>query len=243
MLNKEIINYSLVDIDPERTAIFEFQGINPGIEPSTMVSKLYYQAVELFMQAAAPKGIIRGISTQEFAAVYTGEGQNEKITPLEHIFAQASNLALFAATMGSKVSREITRLLEGGDFALGYMLDAVASFCADKASRVGERHFLETIKESGQADDTTRVLNYSPGYCGWHISGQKKLFAYLKPEEIGISLNESYLMIPLKSVSGVLTAGDRTIHFFKNNYPFCKECKTQSCRRRMKSLADPGELF
>jgi hypothetical protein len=238
MLNKEIIDYSLVDIDPERTAIFEFQGINPGIEPSAMVSKLYYRAVEIFMQTAAPKGIIRGISSREFAVVYMGEGQNEKTTPLEHIFAQASHLALFAATMGAKISREITRLLDSGDFALGYMLDAVASFCTDKASRVGEKYFLETVKKNGRDDDTTSVLNYSPGYCGWHISGQKKLFAYLKPEEIGISLNESYLMIPLKSVSGVLTAGDRKIHFFKNNYPFCKECKTQSCRRRMKSLAD-----
>ncbi len=237
MQNKEIIYYSLIDVDPERTAIFDFQGINPGIEPSAMVSKLYYRGVELFMQTAEPKGIIRGISSREFAAVYPGESHNEKDTPLEHIFAHASHLALFAATMGAKISREITRLLDGGDFALGYILDAVASFCADKASRVAERYFLETIRKSGQADDNTRVLNYSPGYCGWHISGQKKLFAYLQPEEIGISLNESYLMIPLKSVSGVLTAGDRKIHFFKNDYPFCKECKTKSCRQRMKSLA------
>jgi hypothetical protein len=82
------------------------------------------------------------------------------------------------------------------------------------------------------------VLGYSPGYCGWHISGQKKLFASLKPRKIGISLNEGFLMTPLKSVSGVLVGGKREIHLFTPNYSFCKSCKTHSCLPRMKELKE-----
>jgi hypothetical protein len=43
-------------------------------------------------------------------------------------------------------------------------------------------------------------------------------------------------MTPLKSVSGVLVAGDKEIHRFKPKYPFCKVCQTHSCLQRMKML-------
>lgn len=83
---------------------------------------------------------------------------------------------------------------------------------------------------------STKLLRYSPGYCGWHISGQKALFAALRPEEIGISLRESFLMEPLKSISGVIVGGPGRIHEFEPSYPFCAECKSRSCRERIKHV-------
>ena len=81
-----------------------------------------------------------------------------------------------------------------------------------------------------------RTLGYSPGYCGWHIGAQKKLFDRLGPEEIGIRLGESFLMEPIKSVSGVLVAGPAAIHRFRPAFPFCRGCTTHPCRRRMDDL-------
>lgn len=235
-MDKQIITYSLVDIEPERNSIFNSQGIGPKAEPSPMVYELYENGVELFVKLAEPRSMMRNISTADFARIYAGEGKNETDTPLEHIYPRAAGLALFAGTLGERVSEEIRRLLGGGDFALGFMLDSVASFCADKMSRAAEKKFLKYILANKRADGNIRVLNYSPGYCGWHISGQGKLFAYLHPEDIGITLNESYLMSPLKSVSGVLAAGKKDIHYFKNDYPFCSDCRTRTCRDRIRSL-------
>jgi hypothetical protein len=235
-MKKQIIKYSAANIEPERSLIFEAQGIGPEAEPSPVVYRLYESGVELFMKLVQPIGIIQGITGADFARVYEGEGKNEKDTPLEHIYPRAANLALFSATLGEKVGLEISRLLDGGDFALGYMLDSVASFCADKASRIAEEFFLKKLIANGQTDGAARALNYSPGYCGWHISGQGKLFSYLHPEEIGIVLNKSYLMTPLKSISGVLAAGDRSVHYFKNDYPFCRDCRTRTCRSRLKIM-------
>ena len=82
----------------------------------------------------------------------------------------------------------------------------------------------------------TGVLRYSPGYCGWHISGQRRLFDYLDPGQIGITLRESFLMDPLKSVSGVLIAGPREIHRFTDDYDFCDQCDTRGCRQRLRAL-------
>jgi hypothetical protein len=89
-------------------------------------------------------------------------------------------------------------------------------------------------------DDGSRALAYSPGYCGWHVSGQGRLFARLRPEEIGVTLNASFLMQPLKSISGVLVRGPGRIHRFAPDYPFCADCAGQPCRARIAAVLDGG---
>ena len=65
---------------------------------------------------------------------------------------------------------------------------------------------------------------------------EKKLFARLDPEQIGVTLNDSCLMTPIKSVSGVLVCGPGEIHRFRPDFDFCEDCKTQACGARMASV-------
>jgi hypothetical protein len=231
---RQIIDIPVEQIKPDPNGVFQAQGIPPGTSPAERVQELYESAEERFFQLCAPMGIQSGISIEKFSRVYTGNGMNETDTPLEHIFPRASHLALFAFTLGEKISSEIEQLLQNKNLALGYMLDAVASYCTDKAAEAAQTIYLKQLREAGQADESTRVLLYSPGYCGWHVSGQKKLFEYLEPGEIGIHLKESFLMIPLKSISGVLVAGAASIHHFANHFPCCAHCPTHNCRERIK---------
>jgi hypothetical protein len=177
------------------------------------------------------------VSIAEFAEIFKGNGLNELDTPLGKIFPRASHLALVAFTLGLEICLEIQEQLNTHNFALGYMLDAVSSYSADKGAGAAQEIFLNLLSSSGQVDARTRALLYSPGYCGWHISGQQKLFEYLTPEEIGIHLNKSFLMTPLKSISGVLVAGNKEIHRFKNSYPFCARCRTVNCRERIAQVS------
>jgi hypothetical protein len=123
-------------------------------------------------------------------------------------------------------------LFNCNDFAIASMLDAVASLAADKSVTMIENHVTKKLIEKKMTRNSSMVISYSPGYCGWHISAQKKLFLYLHPEQIGISLNESFLMTPLKSVTGVLINGNKNIHNFENNFNFCYNCKAQTCLER-----------
>jgi hypothetical protein len=43
-------------------------------------------------------------------------------------------------------------------------------------------------------------------------------------------------MEPLKSVSGVIVAGQKDIHNFPISYQFCSDCDTRSCRHRLRAL-------
>ena len=114
------------------------------------------------------------------------------------------------------------------------MLDAVASAAADRLADL-----LAARCETASGEERIRVLPYSPGYCGWHVSGQRALFAYLDPSDIGVLLNASCLMQPLKSVSAVLVGGAADIHKFRPTYAFCEPCQDKHCRGRMASVLKP----
>jgi len=228
----EILTFSTDELTPGRDAVLENQGIPPGKAVSAEIEALCSAALGLLVKVAAPAGILREVSAAEFEAVYEGEGQNEPRTPVGEVFPQAENLALFAVTIGQRVSREITERFGSNDPALGAMLDSCASAAADKLAGVAEGRFVDTLARGGRMSSDTRVLAYSPGYCGWDISGQRELFEFLSPEQVGISLRESHLMEPLKSVSGVLIAGPKGIHDFRAAYPFCSGCRTHGCQKR-----------
>ncbi|MHC4427485.1 MAG: vitamin B12 dependent-methionine synthase activation domain-containing protein [Planctomycetota bacterium] len=232
----EIVPLTPPDVVPQRASVLAHQGIAAGSSVSAAVDAVWREAMDLFPRVADPIGMLEEIPQAGFARVYEGEGRNEPRTPVGDIAPRAERLALFAATLGPRISREIAARFEANDLALGCMLDSVASIAADRLAEHLQQRYRELLENSGQIDAGGRALCYSPGYCGWHISGQGKLFEFLGPGEIGITLRESFLMDPLKSVSGVVVVGSPEIHEFDMDYAFCAECRTRSCRARINAL-------
>ncbi|MGB7063023.1 MAG: vitamin B12 dependent-methionine synthase activation domain-containing protein [Candidatus Zixiibacteriota bacterium] len=233
---REIIEIRVDQIKPDQDSVLETQGIPPGAGLTEEVNALLEKAMDLFLEFSIPRAVISDISIPEFEDVYEGQGSNEKDTPLDEIFKKADSLALFAVTVGERVTKKINQLFKANDFALGSMLDSVASAGTDKAAERVENRYFDLLSEIGKITTSKGVLRFSPGYCGWHMSGQRKLFEFLRPEDIGITLLESFLMKPLKSISGVLVAGDKEIFVFDDSYPFCNECRSRSCQERIKAL-------
>ncbi len=203
-----------------------------GSPMAARVRDLIGEAGETFVRTARPRGLWEQIPGTDFAAVYRGEGGNDATTPLEVVLEEARSLALFAVTVGDDVSDRIARLFEAGELAEGYLLDQLASFAADEMAQEAARRFA---REHG-AGAAEAVLPYSPGYCGWNVSGQRALFARLEPAEIGITLNESCLMRPIKSVSGVLVLAPLEAHDISPSFPCCASCTTLDCQERVAAL-------
>jgi hypothetical protein len=232
----EIFTFTAEELMPDRVTVLEHQGIPAGTEVKEEIAVLCTTALGLLVEVAAPMGILAEINKRDFVVIYHGAGQNEPHTPVGDILGDADNQALFAVTLGRRISQEIEKRFQADDCALGCMLDAAASAAADQLADMVQRRFRRVLAESGRLTPDTGVLHYSPGYCGWHISGQKKLFEFLRPERIGITLRDSFLMEPLKSVSGVVLAGPREMHDFPTAYPFCRRCETRGCRARVRAL-------
>ncbi|UCG31590.1 MAG: hypothetical protein JSU68_07970 [Phycisphaerales bacterium] len=227
------------DVDhvvPDRAAVLELQGIPPETGLPDHLEGLYAAALRLLTENAAPAAVLADVSKPRFGTIYQGEGNNEHRTPVADIFPAAERLALFAVTMGPQLERAVRACFDANDFAVGSMLDSVASASTDRAADLVQARFRAQLDRRGLLRSDTGILRYSPGYCGWHISGQRRLFEYLEPEQIGISLRDSYLMQPLKSISGVLIAGPRDIHDIADNYDCCESCDDHGCRERIQSL-------
>ncbi len=235
---RKIYNIKVENAAPRIEDIFQAQGVPVRTKTDDRTYRIAEEAISIFRQKAFPTGIIMEISKDEFAEIFQGEGNNSDQSPVKPIYEESIDLALFALTIEEDISSEIGRLFKTHDFALGSMLDSAASEGTDMAAALLEDIYRQRLKDIKRWDSRRGTLRFSPGYCGWHISGQKRLFKALHPEDIGITLNSSYLMQPIKSVSGVIISGPKDIFDFDDTFYFCADCATHGCKERLKNLME-----
>lgn len=229
-----VTHFELDDARPSREEVLSAQEL-PELEAlSERLRDLLEDAFAEFDAHVEPRAIAGELSLADLEGVLDGFDGPVGETVIGQIYPRAAAFALYVATLGTPLAERIREMFATNDLGRGWMLDAVASSGADRLSYLLSARFEEELAGSGHS--APRVLPYSPGYCGWTVRGQKKLFARLGPEEIGVTLNDSCLMTPIKSVSGVLVAGPGEIHRFKPDFGFCDECKTHACGARMASV-------
>jgi hypothetical protein len=234
---RRMFSLSVDEILPERDEVLEDQGMAGRANIPARILSLLDSALELFKQLAEPRGVMEDWPVSGFKAIYDGNGLNSPECPVPPIVAQADGMALFAATMGAALADRSSELFTKGGATLGYMLDAVNTVGSERLGRQMCRRFHELLPEELRRAKQIRVQYYCPGHCGWHLSGQEKLFEALHPEEIGITLKPaSWAMYPIKSISGVLVAGGIESHRFRPDFPFCPICKEHKCVTRLKFL-------
>ncbi|MCK5470058.1 MAG: hypothetical protein KAI99_16165, partial [Cyclobacteriaceae bacterium] len=106
------------------------------------------------------------------------------------------NVALFVCTAGPEIGEYSKELMHEGDFIKGYIADVVGSEIVESAMDKIQDD-LERKMEARELHITDR---YSPGYCGWSVGEQHKLFSFFPENFCGITLTPSSLMQPIKSV-------------------------------------------
>jgi len=234
---RRVVGILPASVVPSEESVLGAMGVPSGSEQGERVDRLVADALDELRRTACPRGVVASVTTDEFDAIYEGEGDNDTPSPLAEIFPRAEGLVLFGATLGAPIAERISALFDDGELALAAMLDAAASEATELAGVHLDGLVLEGARQGGQANQSTRALRYSPGYCGWNLTGQKALFAALDASEIGVTLTDSCLMEPLKSMSGLIVLGPREVHEFEDSYSFCETCRTHDCRRRIQELA------
>lgn len=228
---RRVLLFEPAAVLPPRPRVLARAGVPFDRTPSGRTLELLEDAISGFLLEADPIGLLEELSLEELLAVQHDGTAAGETSVLDVVTPHASRLALFAATVGEPVCERIRGLFAGGNAPLGLLLDALASEAATAlAEKVGGALLAE------RPDPELAVLAYSPGYCGWPVTGQKALFARLDPSEIGISLGESALMSPVKSVSGVLVVAPASAHRFRPAFEFCEGCADRTCLERMAAL-------
>ncbi len=127
------------------------------------------------------------------------------------IFEHAKKVALCICTIGPQIESESSQLMKSDEMMKALILDAIGSEAVEQVAR-------QVLCEKAREIDLWPSKRFSPGYKSWNIEEQRYIFRMIPGEDIGVTLNESLMMIPRKSVS------------FRINFYKKKELSTRSFR-------------
>lgn len=139
---------------------------------------------------------------------------------------KAGSLAVFTCTAGKGIGERSRRAMKESDLLEGFIYDVIGSEAVEAAADLMQNELEEAMSGEGR-----RITNrFSPGYCGWDVSEQHKLFSLLPANFCGVSLTGSALMDPIKSVSGIIGIGPDV-----RRMPYtCNLCDMKNCIYRKK---------
>ena len=168
---------------------------------------------ECYIEYRGVDGVTLGTVTFRSPALRAHLDQVERVFP-------------YVATCG----REIDNLVvPAGDFLRQYWLDAIKAALLECS-----RSYLRTHLEVTYALGKTSSMHPGSGDATvWPIEQQAQLFSLLGDVEgqIGVTLTGSFLMIPIKSISGILFPTE-------TNFQSCQLCHREKCPSR-KAQFDP----
>ena len=116
--------------------------------------------------------------------------------------------------------------MKEGDLLKSYVYDVVGSEIVEAAADLMQDELEKAMAVGGR-----KITNrFSPGYCGWDVVEQHKLFRLIPGNFCGIRLTPSALMDPVKSVSGFIGIGENV-----KRLPYtCSFCDMKDCLYRKK---------
>jgi len=146
---------------------------------------------------------------------------------LARLWGRAQEVALALSTLGPQLDEQVSAYFASGKPVVACALDAVGNVALGEMSE----KFCRLMEKRARGRGVETSAPFSPGNVDWKLEGQSLFFALLPTEEIGVQLNESYLMVPLKSVSKAVALG-RNLHPAARMPP-CEYCSlAKRCRYR-----------
>ncbi|MCX5800012.1 MAG: hypothetical protein NTX17_01285 [Candidatus Eisenbacteria bacterium] len=138
----------------------------------------------------------------------------------------AIKIALAVCTIGPLLEESVSRYSDSGQLTRALVIDAAGSSLTETVCDFVNERICQTAA-GGTLYPAPRI---SPGYGHWKIEEQEIIFGLLPAESVGVSLTESYMMIPRKSVSfAVKLLGESSP---EGSTSACKRCGRSDCQFR-----------
>jgi hypothetical protein len=145
---------------------------------------------------------------------------------IAQLLKHCHQVAIFLVTIGKYLEETAWQLSRDGLILEATVLDAIGSDAVEKMADFAHDRIKEVAKTQGHVISR----RFSPGYCDWNIGQQQMLFYALTGNTVGIRLTGECLMIPQKSISGIIGIGPPESNV--ENYNPCKTCKKKDCPGR-----------
>lgn len=143
---------------------------------------------------------------------------------ITHALKGSIHFAVFITTAGILFQQWLEQLQLNNDIVDYYIANCIGSEIAEATTD----WFQKKLEFEYQESHLSISNRYSPGYCGWDVTEQHKLFSLIRDNNSGVTLTESGLMYPIKSVSGIIGIGKEV----KRKEYGCSQCNFAQCYKR-----------
>jgi len=223
----QVINNQLsANIDKQQ--VLSHIGYGDEYEPSTRIKSLVNDYIENYhnLIESSYSYTIRDIESVQESRVDIGDSIILESKVIARLLERCERVAIFALTIGNHLEEMVAYLAENGLVLQATVLDAIGSGAAEQVAV-----FVETmIRQVASSQGLVISRRFSPGYCDWDVSQQEMVFRTIGSNSAGVRLTEEYLMLPRKSISGIIGIGARNSNI--ENYNPCKTCLMSDCPGR-----------
>jgi len=217
-----------MEIDPRQ--VCRYLGYKADVEPSPRIASLLDECMGLARQLLQPtySHTFKTIRDIRGSKVFIEDGLVLEGSSISQLLRRCAKVAVFVLTVGGAVEELAGRLADEGQIVKAYVLDAVGSTAAERLAELVQ----DSIAAAAGAEGLCISRRFSPGYCDWDIGQQEMVFGALGGDFAGVRLTEDCLMLPQKSVSGIIGVGPCGEGV--ETYNPCLTCDKRNCLARRK---------
>ena len=217
-----------VDIEIDKEQVCHYIGYDGNHGMSARISSLIDDYAEHAHHLINPlySYVIKNVEWARGSMALIDDSIIFKSQVVAQLLEHCSQVAILLVTIGKYLEETTSKLARDRLMLQATVLDAIGSDAVEKvADAVQDR-----IKEIAGTMGLVISRRFSPGYCDWNIGQQRMIFHALTGNTIGVRLTGECLMIPQKSISGIVGIGSSKKHI--ENYTPCKFCNKQDCPGR-----------
>ena len=181
-----------------------------GDKVSPKIFKIAQDLTTLAIHLARPIGYFRieKIKRKKRGRILLDEDIELELNRISIAFQSCKHAVVYICTIGNRVEEPLNQFYKKGDPFRTYAFDRICSSLTEKLAE--QIQTMVARRFEGQGLKAT--YRFSPGYCQWKISEQQKLFHFFQEPDIKISLSNSYMMSPRKSVSAIFGLSEKSAH-------------------------------
>lgn len=215
---KQIIDINKLNISTEKVV----QEIYKGTEANELVVEIIDLLINEVVNTCKPFVWIEEYDLVRCENVLLINNEEFKVGKIiSEVLNECERVIVFIGSVGAEFDTLISKIRERKDIVQEFVIDIIGSILADSISYYVKYFYEDQIGSK----KTYFTLPLSPGYCNWNIKEQLKLFSLINDNEIGVKLSPSCLMIPIKSVSGIIGVSTKPQ---KLKYG-CEICTSKKC--------------
>lgn len=215
-------------IELDAREICRYLGYANEVQPSPRIASVIEKYIRRARRLIKPaySYVIRDIKEVDGSQVLIEDSVVFESQAIARLLEKCEKVAVFVLTIGAQLEDTVGALADKGQIVDAYILDAIGSSATEKLADLVQNRMEDMAHEKGLC--TSR--RFSPGYCDWNIVQQRSVFRLLRRELTGVHLTRGCLMIPQKSVSGIIGVG--SCDGGVESYNPCITCNKRICPGR-----------